>query len=30
MGIIANTPYMALNIVVSLRYKAVQAVDPDG
>jgi len=29
MGIIANTPYIALSIVLSLPHKAVQAVDPE-
>jgi hypothetical protein len=29
MGIIANTPYIALSIVLSLPYKAIHAVDPE-
>jgi hypothetical protein len=29
MGTIANTPYIALSIVLSLPHKAVQTVDPE-
>jgi hypothetical protein len=29
MGTIANTPYIALSIVLSLSHKAVQTVDPE-
>ncbi len=29
MGIIANTPYIAFSIVLSLPHKAVRAVDPE-